>query len=316
MKLILAEHVENICQYPELVSALEAYHKEPPADLKDMLLTSVQPQAQGDNHLLIRAAWSHGNALGLKAASVFPVNRTDTQLPAIHASYTLFDGTNGVPVATIDGTSMTYYKTAADSALGAKILSRKGITRMTMVGAGAMAPHLIKAHVDIQQTIREVTIWNRTQSKAIQMIDELDLPSINFTVSDDLESAVRQAELLCTATMTQEPIIQGEWLSPGMHLDLIGAFTLDMREVDDHAIRNSKIFVDSRKTTIGEIGEISIPMQTGVISESDVLADLYELCSNTVQGRKDDNEITLFKNGGGGHLDLMTAQFIYSRFQG
>ena len=313
MKLITADQVERICQYPDLVAALEHYHTEPPADLKDMLLTSEQPNPEMNNHMLIRAAWSHGNTLGLKAATVFPANRIDTKLPAIHAAYSLFDGTNGMPMATIDGTSMTYFKTAGDSALGAKLLCPKGVTRMTMIGAGAMAPHLIKAHVEIQRTIREVKIWNRTPEKAEQLASTLKLPSVKVSVSDDLESAVREAELISSATMTTEPIIRGEWISPGAHLDLIGAFTMTMREADDETIRRASLFVDSRRTTIGEIGEITIPIQTGVIDETDVLADLYELCSGTVKGRQRDDEITLFKNGGGGHLDLMTAQFICSQ---
>ena len=315
MLLITAEQVHEICQYPDLVNALKESHKQAPADLKDMLMTSVQPELEPDNHMLIRAAWSHGNALGLKTAAVFPSNRTRSTLPVIHAAYTLFDGQTGVPAATIDGTSLTYYKTAGDSALGGKLLARKGISRMAMIGAGAMAPHLIRAHCEIQETIREVVIWNRTESKARELAQSLNIPSVSIQATDDLESAVRQAELLSSATMTTDPIIRGEWLSDGTHLDLIGAFTIEMREVDDEAIHRSRVFVDSRKTTIGEIGEITIPIETGVMSESDVLADLYQLCSGTARGRDSDNEITLFKNGGGGHLDLMTAQFIFDSFQ-
>ena len=154
-------------------------------------------------------------------------------------------------------------------------------------------------------------IWNRTESKAQELTESLKIPSVSIRATDDLESAVRQAELLSSATMTTDPIIRGEWLSDGTHLDLSGAFTIEMREVDDEAIRRARVFVDSRKTTIGEIGEITIPIETGVMSKSDVLADLYQLCSGTARGRDSDSEITLFKNGGGGHLDLMTAQFIY-----
>lgn len=313
MKLIAAEQVHKTCDYPELVSAMERFHQEAPADLKDMLMTRFQPDTQSDSHLFIRAAWSGGKALGLKSATVFPQNRINSELPAIHATYTLFNGVDGTPVATIDGTSMTYYKTAADSALGGKLLARRGAASMAMIGAGAMAPHLIRAHCEIQQTIREVAIWNRTRSKAVELANSLDLPSVELNVADDLESAVRNADLVSSATMTKEPIIHGEWLSPGTHVDLIGAFTLEMREADDEALRRSRIFVDSRRTTIGEIGEITNPIETGVICETDILADLYELCSGTVPGRQNDDEITLFKNGGGGHLDLMTAQFIVSR---
>lgn len=312
MKLITAEQVHKVCHYPDLVSALEKFHQETPADLQDMLMTKTQPDSEPDSHLFIRAAWSGGKALGLKSATIFPQNRKNSDLPAIHATYTLFNGVDGTPVATIDGTSMTYYKTAADSALGSKLLARKGVTRMAMVGAGAMAPHLIRAHCEIQRTIQEITIWNRTRSKAIELADSLNLPSIEVNVADDLESTVRNADLVSSATMTKDPIIHGEWFSPGTHVDLIGAFTLEMREVDDEALRRSRIFVDSRKTTIGEIGEITTPIKTGVIGEEDVLADLYELCSGVAKGRQTNDEITLFKNGGGGHLDLMTAQFIVS----
>ena len=164
-----------------------------------------------------------------------------------------------------------------------------------------------------QETIRKVTIWNRTRSTADELASDLNLPGIEIYVTDDLEDAVGSAELLSSATMTRDPIIRGEWLSPGTHVDLVGAFTLEMREVDDDAIRRSSVFVDSRKTTFGEIREITEPIETVVISESDFMADLYELCSGSHQGRQTDAEITLFKNGGGGHLDLMTAQFIDSR---
>ena len=314
MKFISGEQIDNVCSFTELVAAMEEYHRQPPADFKDLLMSSTQPAPASDNHMLIRAAWSHGKTLGLKVATVFPDNTDNSDLPAIHATYTLFSGKNGVPKATIDGTTLTYFKTAADSALGAKFLARKGVSKMTMVGAGAMAPYLIRAHCEIQGTIREISIWNRTISRAENLAKSLRLPSVEVRVADDLESAIRNAELVSSATMTQEPLINGGWLSPGTHVDLIGAFTPQMREVDDETISLARVFVDSRKTTIGEIGEITIPIETGVIRESDVLADLYELCCGKNDGRLDANEITLFKNGGGGHLDLMTAQFIVSKF--
>ena len=315
MLLINANEVHQACVYPELVCALENFHRESPANLKDMLLSSIQENPAAENHALFRAAWDHGSALGLKASTIFPNNTIESDLPAIHAMYTLFDGKNGIPVAVIDGTSMTYYKTAADSALGSKILANKNITSMAMIGAGAMAPHLIRAHCEIHCSIRTVTIWNRTACKAKELADCIDIPNVKIQASKDIEATVSNAQLVSSATMTKDPIIFGDWLAPGTHLDLIGAYKLDMREADDEAIQKSRIFVDSRKTTIGEIGEITIPMQSGIIGESDILADLYELCSGVKQGRESQEEITLFKNGGGGHLDLMTAQYVYDKLQ-
>ena len=315
MLLINANEVHQACVYPELVCTLENFHRESPADLKDMLLSSIQENPTAENHALFRAAWDHGSALGLKASTIFPNNTIESDLPAIHAMYTLFDGKNGIPVAVIDGTSMTYYKTAADSALGSKILANKNITSMAMIGAGAMAPHLIRAHCEIHRSIQTVTIWNRTACKAKELADCIDIPDVKIQASEDLEATVSNAQLVSSATMTKDPIIFGDWIAPGTHLDLIGAYRLDMREVDDKAIQISRIFVDSRKSTIGEIGEITIPMQNGIIGENDILADLYELCSGVKQGRESQEEITLFKNGGGGHLDLMTAQYVYDKLQ-
>ena len=313
MLLITADEVHEVCSYLELVDSLEEFHRNAPADLKDMLLSSVEKDPKSDNHFLVRAAWSGGTALGLKAATIFPDNVEDYGRPAIHAIYALYDGRSGVPVAVIDGTAMTYYKTAADSALGSKYLANPNVSRMAMIGAGAMAPHLIKAHCELHPSIRNVTIWNRTFERAEKLAESLNLNHIEINSSRDIEAAVRNADLVSSATMTTEPIIFGEWISPGTHLDLVGAYRLDMREVDDEAITKSRIFVDSRKTTVGEIGEIEIPLRNGIIRESSVLADLYELCSKKAEGRISEQDVTLFKNGGGGHLDLMTAQYIHSK---
>jgi len=314
MHLITAEQVHEICNYPELICSLEKSHQQIPADLKDMLLSSIEKTPRSDNHFLVRAAWDHGSHLGLKAATIFPNNTVDSELPAIHAVYALFEGKTGIPLAVIDGTSMTYYKTAADSALGVKLLSNENISNLAMIGAGAMAPHLIRAHVSVRPSIRRVVIWNRTHSRAEQLADSLDFENVQIEASRNLEHTIRNAQLISSATMTVEPIISGQWLSPGAHLDLVGAFRLDMREADDYAMKKSRIFVDSRKTTIGEIGEINLPLESGIIHESDILGDLYELSSGVVEGRRSSNDVTLFKNGGGGHLDLMTAQHILDQY--
>ena len=175
MLLITADEVHQVCSYPELVDCLEEFHRDAPADLKDMLLSSIENPPKSDNHFLIRAAWSGGKALGLKAATIFPDNVEDRSLPAIHAIYALYDGRSGAPAAVIDGTAMTYYKTAADSALGSKHLANPNVSRMAMIGAGAMAPHLIQAHCEIHPSIRQVTIWNRTFERAEKLAESLNL---------------------------------------------------------------------------------------------------------------------------------------------
>ena len=302
-----AEIFEHVGFGP-LVDDLARMHRETPADLRDMLLE--QPGKMDKDYCLVRAAWQGGTALGVKIASVFPANGSQ-DLPAIHAAYILFDGVNGVPVRSIDGNALTYLKTAADSALGSRLLARPDCRRLLMVGAGAMAPYLIEAHCTVHPGIETVRIWNRSAGRRDALTATL-AKQRHIETAHDLAEAVGWADLICCATMTSDPLIRGEWLNPGAHLDLVGAFRRDMREADDEAIRRTRLFVDSRKTTIGEIGELSIPIEAGVISKNDVLGDLYDLCADT-KGRQSPKDITLFKNGGGGHLDLMTARHIQSR---
>jgi ornithine cyclodeaminase len=129
----------------------------------------------------------------------------------------------------------------------------------------------------------------------------------NVSATDNLETAVKNADIISCATMSKEPIINGDWLMPGQHIDLIGAYRPDMREVDDLSLCRSSIFVDSYDTTLEHIGELKIPLNQKVISEADILADFYQI--NKFK-RSSDNEITMFKNGGGAHLDLMVARYI------
>ena len=303
-----ARRIFERISFGPLVDDLARMHRESPADLQDMLLE--QAGQMGKDYCLIRAAWQGGAALGVKIASVFPAN-VSHDLPAIHAAYILFDGANGVPVRSIDGNALTYLKTAADSALGSRLLARPDSQRLLMVGAGAMAPYLIEAHCTVHPQIEEIRVWNRSVGRRDALLDEIN-NGRHAEAADDLAEAVAWADLICCATMASEPLIQGKWLKPGTHLDLVGAFRKDMREADNEAIRRAHVFVDSRKTTIGEIGELVIPMEAGVISEEDVLGDFYDLCANKT-GRQNSQDITLFKNGGGGHLDLMTARHIENR---
>jgi ornithine cyclodeaminase len=182
-----------------------------------------------------------------------------------------------------------------------------------MIGAGQMAPHLVSAHCEIRPSLKTVQVWNRTADKAQQLCDSLagKFPNVGFEPIADIESGARQADLICSAIGCKDPIIEGAWLKPGTHVDLIGAFTAEMREADDTVLQRGSLFVDARETTINHIGELMIPLASGVISEADVLADLSDLCQQRHGGRRSDDEITVFKNGGGGHLDLMCARILH-----
>ena len=309
---ISGEVINRKLDFPTLVASLCADHRTGMDCQQDMLLRQPNP-TDDENYLLVRAAWKRNDVLGIKMATIFPDNKNRQQpLPAVQAIYALFDAENGTPRAIIDGDTLTYWKTAADSALGSSILARKDCKKLLMIGAGAMAPWLIKAHLAVRPGIEHITIWNRNPARADQLAISLDLPGKHIHATSNLDNAVGICDLICSATMSQNPIIKGALLSPGCHVDLVGAFTPTMREADDECMQRSRLFVDSRLTTIDEIGELMIPLAKGIISENDIQADLYDLCQGARKGRQNDQEITLFKNGGGGHLDLMCARLLHS----
>jgi len=312
MELYDSGRMRACASFTTLADALCAAHRAPTDALEDMLLD--QPAADGgDDHLFIRAAWRRGEGLGAKLVTIFPGN-SGAGLPSIQGVYVLFDGHDGRPLAALDGTELTYWKTAADSALGARLLARPDCAELLMVGAGSMAPHLIRAHCEVLGSIRRVTIWNRSPARAEALAAAAPAPGVDYAVSADLEAAVARADLLCCATMTEAPIIRGRWLRPGQHLDLVGAYTPTMRECDDEAMRRARVFVDCRDTTLAEIGELILPIASGALTPGDVEADLYDMCR--VAPTRSTDDITLYKNGDGGHLDLMSARYFVARLAG
>ena len=278
-----------------LTEALEAAHKLPKAEISDTLLY------RGKDTLLSRAAWIDDIGVLVKSATIFPDN-PNLEKPLIHGSVSLFNDNDGDLAAYLDFQLVTKWKTAGDSLLGALKLARPDSRKILIVGAGEVAGNLRQAY-GAGFPNAEFTIWNRTKSKAEELAEKFP----NTTVADDLQSAIANADIITSATMVSEPVIKGEWLKPGQHVDLIGAYKPDMREVDDEAMKRATVFVDSYDTTIEHIGELMKPIASGAISASDVKADYY-----TVENmkRSSNDEITLFKNGGGAHLDLMTSVYI------
>lgn len=298
MRLVTHDEAMAVLDYAALVDFMEEEHRQPPTLVGESWLASDE----GDG-LLARTGFAPGRGLGVKLATVFPRN---TDRPTIHSVYVLFDPETGHEQAVIAGNALTWFKTACDSALASRHLARTDSRTLLMVGAGSMAPHLIRAHLATVPSLERVLIWNRTRSRARDLA-----PGLGAEIADDLESAVRDADVISVATMTTEPIVHGSWVRRGTHVDLVGAFTPAMREVDDDLISKARVFVDARETA-GPIGELAIPLASGVLTEADILADHHELVAGDV-GRNSDDEITLFKNGGGGHLDLMTARFILNQ---
>lgn len=261
--------------------------------------------------LLLMPAWQPGSALGIKIATVFPGANT-RGLPAVQASYLLLDAVTGQPQAMLDGARLTVWRTAAASALAARYLARRDAAEMVILGAGALAPFLVRAHL-AATPVKRVTVWNRNFDKAAAMAADLAGCGADVVASDDLEGAVRQADLISCATLSQEPLVKGAWLKPGAHLDLVGGFTPVMRETDDEAIRRSTVFVDTIDGAPVEAGDIVKPLESGAMTMDDIAADLFNLCRGEHQGRSSDTEITLFKSTGAALEDLAAARLVTSR---
>ncbi|MEJ6396749.1 ornithine cyclodeaminase family protein [Yoonia sp. 208BN28-4] len=278
-----------------LTKALAAGHDFPKAAVEDVFLY------QGDNTLLNRSAWIEGMGLAVKCATIFPANKDKGQ-PAIGGAVNLFSGQDGTLEAILDFHLVTKWKTAGDSLLAATRLARADSRNILIVGAGTVG-HSLRQAYGAAFPDAKFTIWNRSPAGAQAFKDQHP----DVAIADDLETAVRAADIITCATMSTEPVLRGDWLQPGQHVDLIGAYRPDMREADDTALTRARIFVDNIHTTAGHIGELKIPIAAGVIAQDDIVADFYDL---TAFERHSDDEITLFKNGGGAHLDLMTCRYI------
>jgi alanine dehydrogenase len=263
-----------------------------------------------DGALLLMPAWQAGRHVGIKIVTVFPDNGK-RGLPGVFGTYVLLDGTTGQPVAMLDGTMLTARRTAAASGLAARFLAATDASSMVMVGTGALAPRLIRAHATVRP-IRSVRIWGRDPAKATALAARISAEGwaagIDVAPAPDLEAAVRTADVVSCATMSRTALVHGAWLKPGAHLDLVGAYTPEMRECDDEAARRASIFVDTLDGALKEGGDVVLPIRTGVIARTDVRGDLYGLCRGTVAGHTDAQEITLFKSVGTAIEDLAAAQ--------
>jgi ornithine cyclodeaminase/alanine dehydrogenase-like protein (mu-crystallin family) len=284
-----------------LTDALADGHSWPKATVEDVFMY------RGADTLLNRSAWIDGMGLVIKCATIFPANKVVGN-PMVNGTVNLFSDDNGQLEAILDFHLVTKWKTAGDSLLAARRLARPDSKRILIVGAGTVGRSLWQAY-SAAFPHADFSVWNRSPDGAKQFAIDCD----GVAVVSDLETAVRTADIVTSATMTTEPLLQGAWFQPGQHIDLIGAYRPDMREVDDEALLRARVFVDSYATTMGHIGELKIPLEAGVISPDHIVADYYQL---DMFQRRSDDEITLFKNGGGAHLDLMTSRYILDAWKG
>jgi ornithine cyclodeaminase len=314
MRVISAAEVEAALDFDSLVERLrQAFRRDIVVPLRHhhAVATPEGDPEGGGATLLLMPAWQAGRHIGIKLVTVFPGNAA-RDLPTVMGAYLLLDGNTGSPLAMIDGPMLTAKRTAAASALAAGYLARPDCERLLMVGTGALAPQLILAHAAVRP-ICNVLIWGRSPDKAARLAKHLSRADFRVEAAGDLEAAARGADIICCATLSPEPLIQGAWLRPGQHLDLVGGFRPDMRETDDTAIRRARVFVDTRAGACAEAGDIVQPLESGVLAPEDIAADLFELTRGARAGRRFYDQITLFKSVGTALEDLAAAQLTVER---
>ena len=310
LRIVTADDLAGILTYETLIDAIEAAFR---ADIEspDKIFHMIPQPSGSQAKLLLMPAWNNAGErfVGCKIVSVYPDNARLGK-PSVYGNYVLMSGDTGEMLAVIDGTALTAWRTAASSALASRYLAREDAAHLVMIGAGALSSHLVRAHRTVRPITR-VTLWNRSRSRAVGTAFALTASGIETTIADDLETAVRDADIVSCATLSPMPLVRGEWLKKGAHVDLVGAYLPTMREADDAAIRRACVYVDSRATARKGSGDIAIPMKKKLLTAKDIQGDLFELCRGKAKGRRRRDEITLFKSTGLALEDLAAAMLVW-----
>jgi ornithine cyclodeaminase len=320
MEFISAQEIERLIDYPSLITAIEeAFKSGVTAPVRHH--HAVQKPGASDITLLLMPAWSDFSKLdkaasghiGVKMVTVAPDNGA-LEKPAIMGAYLLLNGRTGEPQAIIDGPALTAFRTAATSALAARFLARPDAATHLVIGAGALSVPLARAHRAVRP-IRKTLFWNRTHSGALAAAEKLRQYGFEAEAIPDLGAALRQADVVSSATLSKTPLVRGNLLRPGTHVDLVGAYNAQMRESDDTTMLRSRIYVDTYAGALKEGGDIAQPVTDGIISAGDIVGEMAELVKGDVQGRRTNDEITLFKSVGAALEDLAAGILIQQRFQ-
>ncbi|MEH6576856.1 MAG: ornithine cyclodeaminase family protein [Amphritea sp.] len=312
MQFINAEEVRQHLGWDSIIDALQAMFTsgcEAPVRHHH----TMQLPGQADATMLIMPAWTAGQYAGLKLVNVYPDNSLKN-LPSIMGGYLLMDGATGAPLAFMDAGELTARRTAGASALAARYLSREDASKLLIVGSGRMAMSLGLAHAKVRP-ITEIQVWSRTLEKSEQTAAHYRAAGFNATVVNSLEEGVRWADIVSCATMSEEPLVLGEWVQPGTHIDLVGAFKPTMRETDDALVSMASVFVDTRDGVLAEGGDLLIPIHNGTFNSDNIIAELAELTRGDHPGRCSEDEITLFKSVGASLEDLAAAIRCYESYQ-
>ena len=300
--------IDRLLRYDQLIDALNR-------GLQDDLLVPDRMHYhldyqldQSDPTLLVMPAWKNKAYIGIKIVTVFPQN---VDIPTIQGMYVLMDGRDGRNLAFMDAKLLTLKRTAAISALMSRYLSRSESRRLLMVGTGNLAPELIRAHCQVRP-IDVVQIWGRNADKAKHLLHSLDdLKDVRLEICEDLKGGCQWAHVISVATMAIKPIVYGQWINPGSHVDLVGSYKSNTREADNDLIRKASVFVDTISGASRESGDLAIPLKMKVIDRSHIRGTMFDLCKNQHPGRTSDREVTVFKSVGHASEDLIAAYTLY-----
>jgi ornithine cyclodeaminase len=314
MRFISAAEIDRLLDMPAMIAALDRA-------FRGGIVTPVRhhhhiARPDGDATLLLMPAWTDAGAtlscLGTKIVTVFPGNAA-RGLPSVAGLYLLMDGATGAPLAAMDGARLTLWRTAAASALAARAMAAPDARRLLMVGAGALSRFLIKAHRTVRP-IDQVMIWNRSPGAAAQVAAELRAEGVAAEAVADLEAAARQADIVSCATLTTTPLISGDWLKAGAHLDLVGAFTLGMREADNAALARACVVVDT-PAAFSEGGDVAVAIKAGAYEATRAAGTLTDLAAGRIAPSAPPGGITLFKSVGAALEDLAAAMLVWRAAQ-
>jgi len=313
MKIINAEQVQQNLTFNELIPLLkESFNK--PFHMPQRQVHALEP-ANENNHdaFALLPSWND-EVIGNKAFTYFPDNAAKHDLPGLFSKIMLFRRQTGEPLALVDGTSVTYWRTAAISALASQLLSRENSRHLMLFGTGNLASYLLHAHLSVRD-IKKVTLWGRSADKVNALIGEFSkhYPEVSFYTSLDIKHEVAHADIICCATGAKTPLFNGEWLAQGTHVDCLGNHMVDARECDSQTVQRARVYVDSLTNTLNEAGELLIPIKEGVFNQNNIIGELADICKDPTLLRQSDNEITLFKSVGTAISDLVAAYLVYQK---
>lgn len=313
MQIISAEQVHESLNFEELIPLLKQSFSRP-FSMPQRQVHALAPE-QSDNHdaFALLPSWNE-EVIGNKMFTYFPDNAKKHDLPGLFSKVMLFKRNTGEPLALVDGTSVTYWRTAAISALASQLLSKENSNNLVLFGTGNLASYILKAHLNVRD-LKQVTLWGRNSDKVNVLIETFTAlyPEVSFNASVDLDAEIASADIVCCATGSKTPLFDGNKLSPGAHVDCLGNHMKDARECDTATVTRSRVFVDSLTNTLAEAGELLIPIAEGDFNKDDIVGELAEMCKKSDILRQSPDEITLFKSVGTAISDLVSANCVVKK---